>query len=240
MAFGFTSPEEEQAAILSAIQSRSTSPTTTTVRSTPSPGSTGETFEDIRSALTPQSFTSPTRTPAPSTSTPTRATTSGLSSGAASAVGAAPSPSADPRPGGGRALNLDEINAALEAISAMFAAQEGELTAEQQAARQAFQFLRDSIFRSRDLALEQQLGDFAGRGIARSGIALEQQARLAEQASTQVSHAQAQKAARERAIERQIATLEATEERQRAEEARRLANEQVGTQEAIARALQLV
>ena len=148
--------------------------------------------------------------------------------------------------GGGRAsapersLDLDEITAALEAISAMFNLQEGELTAEQQAARQAFDFLKQGLLGAERRAIDQTTNQAAGRGILRSGLYLTETGRIKEDVAGQINQARAEKLARERAIQQRLAGLDTAEAAQRAQEARRIAKEQVGTKEAIARALELV
>lgn len=151
---------------------------------------------------------------------------------------AAKTPRAVPPPP--RQLDMGEITAALDAISAMFDLQTGELSAEMQAARQAFDFLKQGLLGAQERAIEQTRNVAAGRGILRSGLFLNETGRLQEKAAGQINQAAAARAARERAIQQRISGLSAAEAAQRAQEARRIAKEQVGTKEAIARALELV
>jgi hypothetical protein len=138
------------------------------------------------------------------------------------------------------ALDLDAIRSALAAISAQFNFQEGTLTAEQEAAKRAFGFLSEQFGEQRQEGLTAVKGDAAGRGLLRSGLFLRASGDVSERFSKAKSQAQAERDSRLRGIATNLANLKAQEEAQRAQEARRIATEQVGTQEAIAAALKLV
>jgi hypothetical protein len=137
-------------------------------------------------------------------------------------------------------LDLDAIRSALAAISARFNLQEGQLSAEDEATRRAFTFLDEQFADRKSEALTGIQSDAAGRGILRSGLFLRSQGRTSEGFAKQRSQALSERDARLRGISTTLANLAAQEETEKVERARALATEQVGTAEAIARAIKLV
>lgn len=137
-------------------------------------------------------------------------------------------------------LDLQAIRDALAAISAQFDFQEGELTAEQEAARRGFKYLSETLGEQREAALGGLESEAAGRGLLRSGLFLQDSSDIEERSAEALARAQAERDARLRGIRRNLANLKAQERAKRANEARRLAQEQVGTKEATSRALELV
>jgi hypothetical protein len=137
-------------------------------------------------------------------------------------------------------LDLNSIRSALAAISAAFDLQEGELTAQQEAARRAFGFLSEQFAEDRDQTLRATKGAAAGRGTLRSGLYLAETGRIGEAFAKQTAQAQAERDGRLRAIAGAITGIASQEKAHREQRARELAQEQVGTQEAIAKALKLV
>lgn len=188
--------------------------------------------------------TSTTPTVAPLNTTKTSSSTSGSSGGGSGGSGGGSGGggggSTTPAPTKTAALDLDAIRSALAAISASFNFQEGSLTAEQEAAKRAFGFLSEQFADQRAEGLTRVKGEAAGRGLLRSGLFLKESGNVSEQFSKAEAQAQAERDSRLRGIAANLANLKAQEEATKANEARRLAKEQVGTQEAIAAALKLV
>jgi len=162
--------------------------------------------------------------------------------GAAPAITAAP-PAAAPAaqvPVPASLFDVDEIRAALDAISSVFDLQTGELSEQQLAARRAFDFLRDNLLGARAEAIELTAGEAAGRGLLRSGLYLGEVGRISSQTAEQTAQARSERDARLAAIARQTAGLAAQEEAERAVAARQLAKQQLATKEQLAQVLKLV
>jgi hypothetical protein len=178
-------------------------------------------------------------TPAPTKQTTSTASTSGGGAGAGGGGRGGPAPAAvatPPPP----VLDLGAIRDALAAISANFRFKEGEMTAEQEAIQRALGYLTEQFAEGREAALTGLQSEAAGRGLLRSGLFLRAAGDTEEQFAREISRAQGDAGGRMAGIERNLANIKAQEQAQRANEARRLAQQQVGTQEAISRALQLV
>jgi len=122
----------------------------------------------------------------------------------------------------------------------MFELQRGSLSVEQENALNAFNMLKERIDLAQTAAVDQARSAAAGRGLLRSGLYLNTVADIGQQSSDQLAQATAERVARERAIQQQIAGLTAQETAERTAKARELARQQVGTKEAIAAALELV
>lgn len=178
--------------------------------------------------------------PAPRVRFDSRSSSTSKSSSSAPKASSKPAASAPAAPARSGSLDLDAIRSALAAIAAQFDFQEGSLTAEQEAAKRAYGFLTEQFADQRSEALDRTRGEAAGRGLLRSGLFLRESGDVSERFAKSQSQAQAERDARLAAIANNIASLKAQEEAQKAETARNLAKEQVGTAEAIAQALQLV
>lgn len=177
-------------------------------------------------------------TPSPRTKTPSYSVGSRGGGGGGGGGGGSSTPAPPTNPLAG--LDLDEIRAALDAISGMFELQRGNLSVEQENALNAFNMLKERINLAQTAAVDQARSSAAGRGLLRSGLYLNTVADIGEEAADQLTQATAERAARQRAIQQQIAGLTAQEKAERMARARQLAREQVGTKEAIAAALELV
>jgi hypothetical protein len=176
--------------------------------------------------------------PAPTPKTQaTNSTAGGGSGGGGGGGGPAPAAVATPPP---PVLDLGAIRDALAAISANFRFKEGELTSEQEAIQRALGYLMEQFSEGREAAMTGLQSEAAGRGLLRSGLFLREAGDTEEQFARETSRAHADAGGRMAGIERNLANMKAQEQAQRANEARRLAQQQVGTQEAISRALQLV
>lgn len=199
------------------------------------------------SATTPSSQRpSPARSSASSSGGASRSTGSSSRGGASRTAAAAPSSSggasraATPIPSLRSNFDLEEIQAALTALSSVFNLQEGQLEVERDQIGRLFENLQRSIFDARDEAIEQDTNLAAGRGILRSGLYLKHIGRLGEATSEQIAEARGERDARLQGIARQLGGLEAQEQAERAVTARNLAQNQLATKEQLARALQLV
>lgn len=175
----------------------------------------------------------------PSSSPAPAPTGSGSTGGGGGGGGGTPGRVAPATPAPTPELDVEEITAALDAISAMFNFQKGELTTEQEAALRGFDFLKTRLLQNRERAEEATTDQAAGRGLLRSGLYLREVGRLGSETASNIAQARAEKNAKVQAISRAVGNLEAQEEAERVAQARSLAREQVGTKEAIAQALKL-
>jgi hypothetical protein len=137
-------------------------------------------------------------------------------------------------------LDIEEIKSALAAITARTNLTRGSLEDERGSVNRAFGFLRERLGKQRGDELRGFKSEASGRGILRSGLFLRGSGRISENYAKAESEAVADRDARLRGIASSLSQLTAVEKAERAAEARRLAKEQVGTKEAIAKALQLV
>jgi hypothetical protein len=136
-------------------------------------------------------------------------------------------------------LDLSEIRDALKAISGQYGLQRGQLEAQREDAKtNAHRALKklDSARRDELTGLSSRA---AGSGLLRSGLAVKDTGRIGEQFAQAKSGVRQDRATALRAIQGNLSGLRATEKAARAAKARELARGQVGTKEAIARALKL-
>jgi hypothetical protein len=135
---------------------------------------------------------------------------------------------------------MDEINAALAAISARYDYEGQGLRNQQGALERAFELLRSNLDEDRDRALFESKARSGGSGRIRSGLFLQDQARISDEFADQLVRARAAKTAQVAPIIQALGSLEARRDAERAASARTIAREMVGSKEAIAAALELV
>lgn len=155
------------------------------------------------------------------------------------AVAPAPAPAAvAPKPES--QFDLEEIQAALNSITAGFNIQEGQLGSEQSDLGRAFQFLLQRLNEARGQALESTQSVAAGRGLLRSGLYLNRVGEVSEDFAEERSQAQADRDARLRGIAAELGGLTQQEKAQRAARARELLRQQLATKDEAAQVLRLV
>lgn len=137
-------------------------------------------------------------------------------------------------------FDLEEIRAALDAITARFELERGQLTSRREALGRAMQLLMGRLDKERDRTLLDNKARNSGSGRIRSGLFLKDQARIADTFADQVARARGEQDAQLSPIQEALRTLNARREAEREVEARRIAREQLATQAEIARALELV
>lgn len=165
--------------------------------------------------------------------------TGGGGSGLSRAVSRAAAPALENSPALS-AFQMDEINAALDAINARFGFEGQALGNERGGIERAFERLRAELAETQDQAQSELSSRAGGSGRIFSGFFLNDQARLADDFADQEERALAERNARLAPILQALGSLDARQEAARALEARTIAREMVGTQEAIAAALGLV
>lgn len=166
-----------------------------------------------------------------------------VAAGGGGGGGGAPAPAAaarTPTPEELSKFNIDEITAALNALSSVFGLKRGELETDQEAAGRFFNILRRGLLENQDLLEESTTDEAAGKGILRSGLYLNRIGEIGEQTAEQLAQARKDRDARLAAISRSLGGLKSQEEAERAVTARNLAKEQLATKEQLSQALQLV
>lgn len=156
--------------------------------------------------------------------------------GGGSAAGGAPAAPADPL----SAFQMDEINAALQAITDRYEYQRTGLTNQVSGIERAFTLLRDQMSEEEEQDLFNSKAVAGGSGRINSGFFLQDQTRIADTYADQLVRARAEKNASLSPIQQSLGSINARRDAERAAEARRIAREMVGSKEAIAAALELV
>lgn len=137
-------------------------------------------------------------------------------------------------------FELEEIESALAAINAKFGREETGLENQQNAIARAFTLLSDQFGEQETRQLDLSKERAAGGGRIRSGLFLNEQADIADEFADRLTRARAEKSAQLSPIEQALATLEARREEAREQRARQIAQQRLGTREAMAQAIGLV
>lgn len=161
---------------------------------------------------------------------------SGGGGGGSAAGGGAPAAPADPL----SAFQMDEINAALQAITDRYEYQRTGLTNQVNGIERAFNLLRDQMSEEEKRDLFNNKAVAGGSGRINSGFFLQDQTRIADTYADQLVRARAEKNANLSPLQQSLGSIDARRDAERAAEARRIAREMVGSKEAIAAALELV
>lgn len=160
--------------------------------------------------------------------------------GGAGGGGSTASPAPAPPPKTLDRFQLDEIEAALSAISARYDYERQGLSNQQSAIGRAFELLMDQMDEDEKRALFENKARSGGSGRIRSGLFLKDQARIDDAFADQAVRARAERDSKLSPIQQALGSLAARRDAERAAEARAIAREMLGTQEAIAQALELV
>lgn len=137
-------------------------------------------------------------------------------------------------------FELEEIESALAAINAQFGREGTGLENQKNAISRAFTLLSDQFGEQETRQLDLSKERAAGGGRIRSGLFLNEQADIADEFADRLTRARAEKDAQLSPIQQALATLEARREEAREQRARQIAQQRLGTREAIAQALGLV
>lgn len=153
-------------------------------------------------------------------------------------------PPTDDAGGGGAApvsfFNLDEIRAALDAISANFELERGQLEGSRGSIGRALELLLAKQDQDRAFLLRENKARNSGSGRIRSGLFLRDQGQIVDTFADQAVRARAETDAKLNPILLALSTLNARRDAAKSAEARRIGREQLATQEEIARALELI
>ena len=190
----------------------------------------------------------PNRATAPTPITPSGATTvrSSYSPTSPSSPAGAPSPTA---PGSGadadagapgNAVDLDALEQMLAAIEAQYGLNREQLLAGEGEASDLYRFVVANLASARQQAVQGVKEGGIRRGILRSGITAENQARVQNQFAQQEQDAIAQRDRRLADISLALQQLDADLNREKTNTAVQYAETNLGTDEDLARALQLV
>jgi hypothetical protein len=143
-------------------------------------------------------------------------------------------------PGSVKTLDLAEIRQALAAISGSFKLQRGEYQGNMRSAKSGAKRALEALKRSNKESVRSFQSGAAGAGLLRSGLALKDVGNINQSFAEGRSEVISNRDNTLRTLQGNLSTLKAQETAARATKARELARTQVGTQEAIARALKLV
>lgn len=137
-------------------------------------------------------------------------------------------------------FELDEISAALAAISGQYGMQRTGLVGQQSALRRAYEMFQGRLGTERDIALERSQEMAGGSGRLRSGGFLRGQTDIASGFAQQLVDALRNRDAELSTTQQALGGSETQENLARAARAREIAREMLGSEEAIAEALKLV
>jgi hypothetical protein len=137
-------------------------------------------------------------------------------------------------------FDLEEIRAALAAITARFELERGGLKGTRSGLQRAFELLSGRIGKDRSRTLRESKAASSGSGRIRSGLFLRDQAEINDEFADTLIRARAASDVQITPIEQLLGSLNARRDAERAKEARSIGREQMATREEIARALELV
>lgn len=183
--------------------------------------------------------TTSTSTPKTS-STPTVRAPSAAPAPTAPTVSPAPQAPQDPHAHEGPKFNVDALEKILAGIEAQYGLSREQLLAGEGQAADLYRFIVANLSAAKQQALAQVEEGSIRRGILRSGIAQEQQARVENQFAQQQAQAASQRDQQLSQVALALQQLDADLNREKTRAAVDYAQDEIGTAEALAKALELV